>query len=99
FVNANRRFGFLRILTRYVEKLEVVMLCCHAKILFGSATAASGRAGQRVDDGLDRVGLRLDQPELAHVMAEVVEDVRAPDAAGGSDVAFQQVVQVVPVRF
>jgi hypothetical protein len=54
---------------------------------------ASQGFGQRLDAG----GLGFDQPELADVIAELVEDLLRPDAAGQLAVAADQAVQVLAV--
>ena len=63
----------------------------------GHVRCASRRAAQRVGQRFDARGLRFDQPELADVVAELVEDALRPDAAGQFARALDQVVQVLAV--
>src|SRR5262245_11982465 len=61
-------------------------------------TAMSGRPPQVLEQRLDRRGLRLDDPELAHEGAEIVEHLLAPGARGLAHVRFDQVTQVLQMR-
>jgi hypothetical protein len=46
---------------------------------------------------IDRGGFRLDDPELADIGPEVIEQRGAPDAAGGRDVLFDEAAQMLHV--
>jgi len=56
-----------------------------------TSRGASQGFGQRLDAG----GLGFDQPELADVIAELVQDLLCPDAAGQLAMAADQAVQVL----
>src|SRR5690606_5064911 len=58
---------------------------------------SSRRPAQLVRQRLEARRLRLDQPELADEIAELVEDARTPGAAGEAGVRLQQFGQVLAV--
>src|SRR5690606_37139120 len=71
------------------------LMACSCRVA-GQSPALRG-AAQGFGEGFDAGRLRFDQPEPADVVAELVEDLLRPDAAGQLAVAADQAVQVLAV--
>src|SRR5574344_69465 len=63
----------------------------------GAGVACSCGPPQGISQRFDAGRLRFDQPELADVIAELVQDLLRPDRAGQFAVAADQPVQVLAV--
>src|SRR5438445_8075424 len=75
-----------------IQAFESVFIrVIRGQILF--LRGAAQFVGERVEAG----GLRFDQPELVHELAELVDDAAAPGAVGRIDIAEQQAAQMLPV--
>ena len=73
----------VRILARNIEELQ--MLVGH-----GDMRRALSGAAQIFQQRIDRRGLRLDHPKSADIGAKIIEQLRAPVAAGGIDMPLDE---------
>src|SRR6202035_5223113 len=81
----------VRILARNIEELQ--MLVGH-----GDMRRALSGAAQIFQQRIDRRGLRLDHPKSADIGAKIIEQLRAPVAAGGIDMALDEATQMLHMR-